>query len=76
MKYENKVLTIDGNNYLVIETIETDNRVFALLTNDNDDSDSSFVEILEENSSIEVKAIDGDFFEEKIFPLFADISNN
>lgn len=73
MKYENKVLTIDNNKYLVIKTIEIENSTFALLNNNDDESDSSFVEIYEENGKTAIRAIDSDYFQEKVFPQFMEI---
>ena len=73
MKYENKVLTIDDNNYLVVKTVELEEKIFALITNEKDETDSSFIEIYEENENISIKAIDEDYFKEQVFLKFIEM---
>lgn len=69
MILENKVIiTDDKKRYLLIETVEYENRIFAYLVNDKNELETMFVEITDNASSI--KTIVPEFFEGIIFPLF------
>lgn len=71
MDLENKVIVTDeGTRYLIIETVEYENRKFAYLVNDKNELETMFVEIADNGNS--VKTIVPEFFEGIIFPLFQE----
>lgn len=75
MDINNKVLTIDDKKYLVIETVEFEDKQYVYLLNKNDALDSMFREFFfEENYGL--KKIDPKLFEEKIYPLFIEKFQN
>ena len=76
MNWDNKVLTINNIEYLVIESVTIDNNVYVYLVNNNDESDSMFREIVNDNG-LEIRTIDPDFFKTILLPLFSSkIANN
>lgn len=71
MDLENKVIVTDeGTRYLIIETVEYENRKFAYLANDKNELETMFVEITD--NGISIKTIVPEFFEGIIFPLFQE----
>ncbi len=66
MNLDDKVLVLNDKKYLVIEDVEYENKKYLYLVNDNDEKDTTFVE-LEGNN---LYTIDPDLFLSKILPLF------
>jgi hypothetical protein len=66
MNYNDKSLTINGKNYIVIEQVDYDNHTYLFLLNDNDELDSMFCEV----NGKDVLMIEPELFKNKIFPLF------
>ncbi len=66
MNYNDKSLTINGKNYIVIEQVDYDNHTYLFLLNDNDELDSMFCEV----NGKDVLLIEPELFKNKIFPLF------
>ena len=67
MKYDDKVIVMDNDKkYIVIEQVEYDEHIYLYLVNRENDKDSKFVEIRDN----QVFNIEPELFKEKIFPLF------
>lgn len=65
---DNVIITESKKRFLIIETVEYENRKFAFLVNDKNNLDTMFIEILDDGKSI--KTIVPEFFEGIIYPLF------
>lgn len=72
MDYSNDKFTLEnGKTYLVIEQVDYDNKIYLYIANRDDEKDTKFVEIKDDN----LLDIDPVLFEEKIFPLFVEKFN-
>ena len=72
MNLDNKVFTIENKKYLVIETVVFDNKNYVFLVNRENELDSMFREILNEDGNMIVKNIDPAIFNNKIYPMFLE----
>ena len=68
MDYNDKCLTINGIEYIVIEQVNDNNHVYLYLVNDDKPSDTMFVEIKDND----VLTIESKLFQERIYPKFLD----
>ena len=75
MDIENKILTVNGQKYLVMETVEYNNKKYAYLINKNNELDAMFREVIVDNG-LKLSNIDSDFFEKQIYPLFVEKFKN
>ena len=71
MDLSNKVLTIEGKEYLVISNIEHNGKEYVYLSNKDDDSDTKYREVVKEDGEMFLQEIDNELFKNKIFELFA-----
>ena len=72
MKLDDKVLTLDnGKSYIVMETLEFENKNYAYLSECNNPVDTLFVEIVN-NDGLSLKQIDQKFLTEKLMPVFME----
>ena len=76
MNIEDKVLTINNNEYIVIDTIDLDNKKYAYLVNTANELDSMFKEIIINEEEMRIESIDKDLFTNKIYPLFIEKFKN
>ena len=73
MDYSDKTITMnDGRVFIVIEQVEYENNTYLYLVNDDDDTDSVYLQIKDDK----LLKIDPKLFEEKIFPLFYNKIND
>ena len=68
MDYNDKCLTINGIEYIVIEQVNDNNHVYLYLVNDDKPSDTMFVEIKDND----VLTIESKLFQERIYTKFLD----
>jgi len=66
MDYNDKCLTINGKDYIVVEQVDYDNHNYVYLSNSYDDRDTMFAEIKDGKALF----IDPELFDKKILPLF------
>ena len=72
MDYTNDKFTLDnGKTYLVIEQVDLDNKTYLYIANRDDEKETKFVEIKDDN----LIDIDPILFEDKILPLFVEKFN-
>ena len=72
MDYTNDKFTLDnGKTYLVIEQVDLDNKTYLYIANRDDEEETKFVEIKDDN----LIDIDPILFEDKILPLFVEKFN-
>jgi len=76
MNIEDKVLTINGNEYVVVESVELDNKKYVYLVNTNNEIDSMFREIIINNEEMNAVSINKDLFTNEIYPLFIEKFKN
>jgi len=75
MSIEDKVLTVNNKDYIVIETVQFEGRIYAYLVNNANVSDSIFKEIVVDND-MKLLSIEKTLFSEKIYPLFLEKFKN
>lgn len=69
MDYSDKSFTLeDGKEYIVIEQVNYNGGTYLYLVNDDDETDSAFVEV-KENDLVK---IDPELFKNIIYPLFIE----
>ena len=72
MNYKDKVITLDsGNEYLVIEQINVNGKIYVYLVNNNNELDTMFC-IIDEEGLIEKVDRDSLEFREKVYSLFVE----
>ena len=71
MDLNNKVLTIDEKEYLVISNIEHNGKQYVYLVNSDDEHDAKYREVVREGEDIFLEEIDANLFRNEIFALFA-----
>ena len=76
MNIEDKILTINNNEYIVIDTIDLDNKKYAYLVNTANELDSMFKEVIINEEEMHIESIDKDLFTNKIYPLFIEKFKN
>ena len=77
MELDDKVFTLDNNKeYMVIEHIEFEGKIYLYLENTLDQQDTLFRELVTNNDNIKLISIDPNLFENKIFDLFKEKITN
>ena len=77
MELDDKVFTLDNNEeYMVIEHIEFEGRIYLYLENTLDQQDTLFRELVINNDNVKLINIDPNLFENKIFDLFKEKITN
>jgi len=72
MNIDDKVLTLSNDEkYMVIESLEHDNKKYAYIVNLDKQLDAKFIEVKNENGLI-VEEVEKQYLQEKILPLFLD----
>ena len=71
LNLENKVLTIEGNKYLVVEIVGFSGRTFVYLVNDANPLDAMYREVVK-TDAWKVVQIEPVLFKDKILPLFIE----
>lgn len=72
MNYKDKVITLDsGKEYLVIEQINVNGKIYVYLVNNNNELDTMFC-IIDEEGLIEKVDRDSLEFREKVYSLFVE----
>lgn len=67
-----KKLTLDdGKTYLVIEQVNLDNHTYLYIANNEDNTDTKFIEIKDDD----IFTIEPKLFAEKVLPLFLEKLN-
>jgi hypothetical protein len=76
MDLNDKVFVIKDKEYLVITSVNYNNRTYVYLVNKMDERDAMFREVVNENNECFLQEIDKDLFNERIFSLFIKEFNN
>jgi len=75
MNIDDKVLIVDNKEYIVVETVEYEGKLYAYLVNNANVIDSIFKEVIF-NDDMKLLSIDKSLFLEKIYPLFLEKFKN
>lgn len=75
MNIDDKVLIVDNKEYIVVETVEYEGKLYAYLVNNANAIDSIFKEVIL-NDDMKLLSIDKSLFLEKIYPLFLEKFKN
>ena len=68
-KYQNTKIVMDGIEYLVLYSMEKENRVYAMICDSNDSSKIRFVEIKEVEDKVSLEDINEDSLKAELLVL-------
>jgi len=71
MDIDDKVLVVNNVEYIVVETVDAENKKYAYLVNAKDETDTIFREVIL-SGGLRVVPIEKEIFKQKIYPLFIE----